>query len=80
VDLRDEHLARPVAELAAAPADVVADRRLGDLSAMLVDQPPPDPLRAVALLARRVESTTSSDASSKGSSCASPAQRRPAPD
>ena len=55
VHLRDEHLARGVTELAPALADIVTDRRLGDLGAVLVDQPPPDPLGGVPLLARRVK-------------------------
>lgn len=36
-------------------ADVIADRRLGDLDAMLVDQSLPHALGGVALLARRAE-------------------------
>ena len=54
VDLRDEHLADRPAHRALSGAHVVADRRLGDVGAVLVDQPPPDPLRRVALLTRRL--------------------------
>ena len=54
VDLRDEHLADRPTHRALSRAHVVADRRLGNLGAVLVDQPPPDPLRRVALLARRL--------------------------
>ncbi len=55
MDLRDEHVAARVPELAATPAHVVAHRRLRDVDAVLVDQPPPDPLGRVALLARHLE-------------------------
>jgi hypothetical protein len=55
MDLRDEHLADRPAHRALALTHVVADRRLGDVGAVLVDQSPMDPLRRVALLARRVE-------------------------
>ena len=41
-------------ELAAALPDVPADRALGDVGALLVDQALPDPARRVALLAGRV--------------------------
>ena len=40
-------------QLAAARADVPADGRLGDIGALLVDQPLPDPAGGVALLAGR---------------------------
>ena len=40
-------------QLAAALADMITHRRLRDLDAVLVHQPPPDPLRRVPLLARR---------------------------
>ncbi|MEJ7786756.1 MAG: hypothetical protein WKF96_18290, partial [Solirubrobacteraceae bacterium] len=53
MDLRDEHLATRVAELPAPPADVVTDRPLGDIDAVLIDQPLPHALGRVALLARR---------------------------
>jgi len=54
VDLRDMHLAdRPTHRPLACP-HVIADRRLGDLGAVLVDEPPMDPLGRVTLLARRV--------------------------
>lgn len=52
VHLGDEDLGHGQAELALAPPHVVADRRLGDVGAVLVEQSPPDPLRGVALLAR----------------------------
>ncbi|MDQ3740467.1 MAG: hypothetical protein M3389_05930, partial [Actinomycetota bacterium] len=55
VDLRHEHVPGHVTELAAALAHVIADRRLGDLGAVLVDEAPPNALRRVALLARRVD-------------------------
>jgi hypothetical protein len=55
VDLRHEHIPCRVTELAPALAHVIADRRLGDLGAVLVDEAPPDALRRVALLARRVK-------------------------
>jgi hypothetical protein len=41
-------------ELAPTPPDVIADRRLGHLRAVLVDQPLPDPLRGMTLLPRRL--------------------------
>ena len=53
VDLRHEHLTDHQPELAAALADVITDRRLRDLNPVLVEQPPPDPLRRVPLLTRR---------------------------
>ncbi len=53
VHLRHEHLRDGQAELAAALAHMIADRRLGDVGAVLVDQPPPDPPRRVPLLPRR---------------------------
>ena len=55
VELRDEHLARPMPELAAPAANVVTDRRLGHNDAVLVDEPAPDALGRVTLLARRLE-------------------------
>ena len=53
VDLRHEHLPDRQPQLAPALAHVLADRHLRDISAVLIDQPPPDPLRGVPLLARR---------------------------
>jgi hypothetical protein len=44
-----------VAEFAAALAHVITDGRLRDISTVLIDQAPPDPLGRVTLLARRVE-------------------------
>jgi hypothetical protein len=54
VNPRHEHLPGRPAELAPTAAHVVAHGRLRDLGTPLVDQPPPDPLRRVALLARRL--------------------------
>ena len=54
VDLRHEHLADRPAQLALARPHVLAHRHLGDIGAVLIDQPPPDPLGGVTLLARRV--------------------------
>jgi len=45
VDLRDEHLTDPQPQLAATLVHVLADGHLRDVSTMLIDQPPPDPLR-----------------------------------
>jgi hypothetical protein len=53
VHLRDEHLADRQAELAAALADVITNRRLRDIDTVLVDEPLPDPLRRVPLLLGR---------------------------
>lgn len=55
VDLRDEHVARGQAHLAAPLADVITDGRLSDIDTVLVDQAAPHPLGRVALLARGVE-------------------------
>jgi hypothetical protein len=52
VHLRHEHLVDRVAQLAPPPAHVLAHRRLRDIGAMLRDEPLPDPLRRVPLLAR----------------------------
>lgn len=48
---RHVHLVDRLAEL--APANVVAHRPLGEFGALLVHEALPDPLRGVALLARR---------------------------
>jgi len=55
VDLRHEHVPRGVPELAPTLAHMITHRRLRNLRAMLVDEPPPDPLGRVALLAGRLE-------------------------
>jgi len=55
VNLRHEHVPRRQAQLAATLADVIADRRLGDIDAVLVDQAPPHALGGVTLLARRLK-------------------------
>jgi len=54
VNLRDEHLPDRPAHRPLARPHVIADRRLGDISAVLIDQTPMDPLRGMALLARRL--------------------------
>ena len=54
VNLRHEHLPASPAQLATPLAHVIAHRRLGHTGAVLVNQTPPNPLRRVALLARRV--------------------------
>jgi hypothetical protein len=54
VDLRHEHLPDRPAQQALALTHVVPDRRLPDIGTMLVDEPLPDPLGGVALLARRL--------------------------
>jgi hypothetical protein len=50
VDLRDEHLPRGEAKLATALAHVITHRRLRHVSAMLVNEPPPDPVRGMPCL------------------------------
>ena len=55
VDLRDEHLPRAEPNLPTPPANVIADRRLGHLDAVLVHEAPPDALGRVTLLARRLQ-------------------------
>jgi hypothetical protein len=54
VDLRHEHLPDRPPQLAFALTHVLTDRDLRDIGAVLIKQPPPDPLRGVALLARRL--------------------------
>jgi hypothetical protein len=54
MDLRHEHIADRPTQLPLALTHVLPHGHLGDIGAMLVDQPPPDPLRRVALLARRL--------------------------
>jgi hypothetical protein len=54
VDLRDQHLPDRPTHRAPARAHIVTDRRLRDIGAVLIDQPPMDPFRAVTLLARRL--------------------------
>ena len=54
VHLRDEHLPDRPAHRALARPHVLTHRRLRDLGAVLIDQPPPDPPRGVPLLARRL--------------------------
>lgn len=44
MDLRNEHLPRPLPQLTPPPADVIADGRLSDLETVLVDQPAPHTL------------------------------------
>ena len=53
VDLRDEHLLDREAHRTLARADVLTDRRLRDIRAVLIHQTPVDPPRGVPLLARR---------------------------
>jgi hypothetical protein len=55
VDLRHEHLPERPAHRAPARTHIVTHRRLRHVGAVLVDQPCPDPLRRVTLLARRLE-------------------------
>ena len=57
MDLRHEHLTDRQPKLATALADVITNRRLRDLDAVLIEQPPPDPLRCMPLLARRGQIT-----------------------
>ena len=54
VGLRDEHLADGPAHRPLPLTHVLTDRRLGHIGAVLVNQPRPDPLRGVVLLARRL--------------------------
>jgi len=54
VSLGDEDLADRPAHRPLARAHVLAHRRLRDVGAVLIDQPPPDPPRGMALLARRL--------------------------
>ncbi|MCA1680314.1 MAG: hypothetical protein LC777_15865, partial [Actinobacteria bacterium] len=54
VNLRDEHLIDRPPHRPLARTHILADRRLGDLRAVLVDEALPDPLRGMALLARRL--------------------------
>jgi hypothetical protein len=54
VDLRHEHLPDRPPQLAFALTHVLTDRDLRDIGAVLIKQPPPDPLRGMALLARRL--------------------------
>ena len=53
VHLRHEHLPDRPAHRALPSTHVLPHRRLRDLGAVLVDQPPPDPPRGVTLLPRR---------------------------
>jgi hypothetical protein len=53
VHLRHEHLTDSQAKLAAALALVLANSRLRNLHTVLIDQPPPDPLSRLPLLAGR---------------------------
>jgi hypothetical protein len=53
VNLPHEHVPERPTQLPLARPHVVPDRRLRDLGAVFIDQPRPDPLRRVALLARR---------------------------
>ena len=54
VNLRDEHLGDRPPQLALARPHILTHRNLGNISTMLIDQPPPDPPRGMPLLTRRV--------------------------